>query len=487
MLILIGSAGFIGYSIYQNDQAPDDTGAYTPGQGNNCGATCDSNSDCTTGAGGDTVCNTSLGKCEARICSQGVPCDSINGAKCTPRYQNSAIWLSWNYPGYNNTPSAGAQSVKWAGSIIQNGTPNCVLAGGANAGQNPGPWVVRVYDSKAPTTAAEAGMSLAAQSYNWGPIPNIANVANPPAAGKSYVLCCIEVVSIDQGNMNATGNIAACSTLTTTDAVCGNSIVEAPEECDDGNTTNGDGCSSQCKTETNTNEPVCGDGVKEGSEICDDGNTTNGDGCSSTCQIEVTGDPGCGNGTVDPGEECDDGNTVSGDLCRANCTLPVCNDGRDNDGDGKIDCTPGAEDPGCFPDANGGGGTCQRSDESEEDGKKPQCSDGIDNDNDGKTDCTAGAEDPGCYPNGNGGGGACNPNDDSELNQLPQTASARDLTMYALAIAMMVAAGVAYSRGVGAETLAPVFAGISNGLYNLKEALIPNKIKSKYERTLTRK
>lgn len=31
---------------------------------------------------------------------------------------------------------------------------------------------------------------------------------------------------------------------------------------------------------------VCGNGVKEGGEQCDDGNTANGDGCSSSCTIE---------------------------------------------------------------------------------------------------------------------------------------------------------------------------------------------------------
>jgi cysteine-rich repeat protein len=32
--------------------------------------------------------------------------------------------------------------------------------------------------------------------------------------------------------------------------------------------------------------PVCGDGIVDGTEQCDDGNTMNGDGCSSTCHIE---------------------------------------------------------------------------------------------------------------------------------------------------------------------------------------------------------
>ncbi|QQR90881.1 MAG: DUF4215 domain-containing protein [Myxococcales bacterium] len=67
-------------------------------------------------------------------------------------------------------------------------------------------------------------------------------------------------------------------------ASCGDGI-RAPsvEECDDGNTADGDGCSSTCTVET---PPVCGDSVIEGVEECDDGNTSNSDGCSSTCTIE---------------------------------------------------------------------------------------------------------------------------------------------------------------------------------------------------------
>jgi cysteine-rich repeat protein len=67
--------------------------------------------------------------------------------------------------------------------------------------------------------------------------------------------------------------------------LCGDGTVGATEECDDGNTTNGDGCSAQCTIEEPTG-PVCGNGVVESGEQCDDGNLADGDGCSSVCTIE---------------------------------------------------------------------------------------------------------------------------------------------------------------------------------------------------------
>ena len=62
-------------------------------------------------------------------------------------------------------------------------------------------------------------------------------------------------------------------------AVCGNGIVEIGEQCDDHNTTNCDGCSSNCKIER------CGDGVLQCNEQCDDGalNGTPGDPCTANC------------------------------------------------------------------------------------------------------------------------------------------------------------------------------------------------------------
>src|SRR3989344_3531251 len=125
-------------------------------------------------------------------------------------------------------------------------------------------------------------------------------------------------------------------------AICGNGAKEGAEECDDGNTIDGDGCSSSCKkgvpcnrcsvnynycyahyysskqdcsdivgtpayttdcscfsgfkTESVSNcVPsscfVCGNGRLEGSEECDDGNLINGDGCSTDCRTEGSATP----------------------------------------------------------------------------------------------------------------------------------------------------------------------------------------------------
>src|SRR3954468_13215 len=104
---------------------------------------------------------------------------------------------------------------------------------------------------------------------------------------------------------------------------CGDGIVDAAygEECDDGNTIAGDGCSALCDHELSV---TCGNGAVNAStgEQCDDGNTASGDGCSATCQVEP---PRCGDGIVDAnnGEECDDGNTIAGDGCSALCDFEL--------------------------------------------------------------------------------------------------------------------------------------------------------------------
>lgn len=106
--------------------------------------------------------------------------------------------------------------------------------------------------------------------------------------------------------------------------VCGDSFANAAagELCDEGggSATCGDDCTLT----------VCGDGrIHFIAEECDDGNTANGDGCSSTCQLEpgssCSGRPSvcevCGNGVREIGEGCDLGarNGQLGACCSATC------------------------------------------------------------------------------------------------------------------------------------------------------------------------
>lgn len=124
---------------------------------------------------------------------------------------------------------------------------------------------------------------------------------------------------LDAGEQCDDGNTAAgdgCSASCQVEvAACGNGIRESGEACDDGNTTAGDGCNANCRIE------ACGNAVLDAGESCDDGNKTAGDGCSATCQIEVAV---CGNGMLQSGEACDDGNTTAGDGCNAICQIEVC-------------------------------------------------------------------------------------------------------------------------------------------------------------------
>ncbi len=67
---------------------------------------------------------------------------------------------------------------------------------------------------------------------------------------------------------------------------------------------------------------VCGNGIKEGNEACDDGNTINGDGCSSLCITEIP--TGCTSNS-----QCNDNNACTNDVCTSGTCLNTaitCND-----------------------------------------------------------------------------------------------------------------------------------------------------------------
>jgi MYXO-CTERM domain-containing protein len=195
---------------------------------------------------------------------------------------------------------------------------------------------------------------------------------------------------------------------------------------------NGDACEANCTL------PVCGNGIRDIGEACDDGNTTDGDGCNATCKIEdgfpcgPSGDPSCegvcdqtettegvcepanecGNGHLEDGEGCDDGDIIPGDGCNAGCLIEdghPCNDdsdgevgdascssnkcgmddgppgtcgGRDTDGDGVYDYTDIDDDnDGILDTIEGDGGVDQ-------DGDHAVDSLDLDSDNDGIPDAT---------------------------------------------------------------------------------------------------
>ena len=192
-------------------------------------------------------------------------------------------------------------------------------------------------------------------------------------------------------------------------AACGNDQIEGDELCDGtalgGQTCEDEGfelggtlsCAANCLEYVTTScdtADVCGDGTKGASEQCDDGNTDNGDGCDSDCKIEAE----CGNNEKEPGEICD-GTDLDSETCTtksfdagtlscesdcsgfdtSSCTIADdSDDSDDSDNSGDFDDFDFDFDFDDFDnaDTNGAGFS-----------EVGHCTDGEDNDADGFTDC----------------------------------------------------------------------------------------------------
>ncbi len=144
---------------------------------------------------------------------------------------------------------------------------------------------------------------------------------------------------------------------------CGDGLITGSEECDDGNTSDGDGCSSTCVVEAGWTcsgepsdcEPVCfglpasDPGVCSGRGVCiaPDSCACNAGWTGMTCETPVCDPPCvhgtctapgtctcelgwtgstceeavCGDGLILGSEGCDDNNTENGDGCSATCTV----------------------------------------------------------------------------------------------------------------------------------------------------------------------
>ncbi len=197
------------------------------------------------------------------------------------------------------------------------------------------------------------------------------------AAG--YGFCVGSISDTTNGNVGACGtyNINVCCSYGTKGiSVCGDGIIEGNEQCEDGNTIDGDGCSRSCRAE------YCGDGiVQQSSDVAKvtriflwkpdqtaQTGTCRGENCEklggnmqlSACankawdyygedapppQPVQMGTKTCRQNSYNEyklelkkTEECDDGNDINTDDCTNTCQNPSCDDGIQNNGEAAVDC-----------------------------------------------------------------------------------------------------------------------------------------------------
>lgn len=115
---------------------------------------------------------------------------------------------------------------------------------------------------------------------------------------------------------------------------CGDSAKNGTETCDDGNTNDGDGCSSTCAQEMGWTCPTVGQPCVDIDECAQttppcgaNADCKNNPGSfECKCKVGFSGDgmtctPGCGDGTKGATEACDDGNQDPNDGCDGNCNV----------------------------------------------------------------------------------------------------------------------------------------------------------------------
>ena len=148
---------------------------------------------------------------------------------------------------------------------------------------------------------ATAAVALTITSVNDAPIA--ADVAASSADGDPVAIALVASDADDDPLSFAIAQPPAHGTLS---AVVGATVTYTPTAgfagTDSFTYTASDGqASSPAATVTiGVTHAVCGNGVREGREECDDGNTTQGDGCEATCTLSCGSGSGADRATVDP-------------------------------------------------------------------------------------------------------------------------------------------------------------------------------------------
>ena len=166
-------------------------------------------------------------------------------------------------PGGGLAGTGGIAGLSWTWTIIGSGFP----VAGSNIGigsfsNNAYNFLVGAGWSTGTVTAKDFGATSPVSAFTGSQTSSTISLVSP--------------ISLTQGRAVARINLSL--TLS-----CGDGLVSAGEQCDDGGTTPGDGCDASCQVEAG----VCGDGLINLGEQCDDGGTNPGDGCDASCQIEL--------------------------------------------------------------------------------------------------------------------------------------------------------------------------------------------------------
>ncbi len=251
---------------------------------------------------------------------------------------DSTFSVTWSDGGPSNTPGYSSQflsNVDQANPIGAFATANCdcsILSTSALA-NNEGDLVM--------LAATHGGNSASSTDYEaLNGFTEVLEFYSPPNSAEGltgYKLAtgASEIPSVDGKSNNYSNRqslIGFVVQVATATEACGNGVLEGAEQCDDGNTANGDCCDSACNYEAVGTSCDDGDACTatdscDGAGICNAGgplSCDDGNGCTDdSC------DPGSGcvftDNTVacDDGSACTTGDVCSGGVCVAGAPLNV--------------------------------------------------------------------------------------------------------------------------------------------------------------------